>query len=883
MSGDREVGDVLDRITMRRMRRLEEALFAVGCFSAYLLTAVWAREVSLDDSVLIWFPPAAVAMVATFFRPWLVAVVAAAEMVSTPVVMGMGAEFGVLPLGVNSVGLAACYGLAGLMMRRLLLDWRMRTSDDILVFSFGTMVVGSVCAATFGVAIQVWIGVVDSSQYLNNVAIFWVGDVVGAATVGPILLLAAGAWSSRSTLPFTDRKVRPKMAPVLVVEYAVPAVTVFLCMVIVDDPMRFTYLAFIPLVMVALRHGVAGAAWSVAGMAAVMLAGAEAQVHGTLERSDVQLQLTVLCLAAMVTGAVVSARLDVLKGSERVRSIIDVTPDLVGSVDADGLITYLNPVGRELLGLRADEPVRLHAEAFFPDQLAVDLMYEAVKAADRNGTWSGDTHLRRADGSTVPVSQVIVAHRHPGDDSVTYSTICRDTTDRLVLEDQLRRAVLHDEATGLPNRALLFERMEGMSETVEGSRPTAILFLDVKHLARVNETFGFQIGDQVVTQLAQRIEGRVRIQDLVARYGGSRFVVLMPDIVDEFEAVIVADRLLSCFNQSVVVDDHEIQVTGSVGIAISEPGQPYTDVLRRAEIALHRAHEAGGGQFAVFDEEIQRRAQERIEREVDLREVLSSRSWTLAYQPVVDPRSNITGVEALLRYDHPTRGPVAPYELIRLAEHSGSIVPLGSQIFSRACRDAMEWHAHGFDLTVAINVSSLQLRDPDFVSGVQAVVDDVGIDPEKLVVELTETVLATNDHGEIDALQRLRELGLKVALDDFGTGYSSFSGLGKLPVDELKLDRTFVAALDDGAQAAVALVESVVALAEAVGLSMVAEGVETDEQFAKLVELGCDRFQGYLFSRPLDHGSMTGLLERSRVASTPGADPSAETPIARVL
>ncbi|MEO6988137.1 MAG: EAL domain-containing protein [Aquihabitans sp.] len=830
-------------------------------FGAYLLAALWAREISLNSPVLIWFPPAAVAMVAMFFRPRLLPVFVVAELVSTPLIMGRGADFGVVPLIVNATGISLAYAAAALVMRRLELDWRLRTSDDILRFTFATLVVGSVAASIVGVGVQVWVGLVDGSEYVRNVALFWVGDVVAAIALGPLLLVLGGIWLHGSPLCLSDRG-GPQRWPWTAVEYLSPAVAVAVSMQLADDPMRFTYLGFIPLVMVALRHGLPGAAVSAAGLGAVMVFGAHLQIAGTLERSDLQLQVMVLCLAGLVTGSVVSARRDLLDASERVRAIIDATPDLIGSADTNGEITYLNPVGRRLLGLRDDEAIRGNVADFFPDALALDLLREGMRTADRTGMWSGETHLRRADGSTVPVSQVLVAHRQPGDDSVTYSTICRDTTDRLLLEEQLRHAVLHDKATGLPNRALLTEFVSRAVEDADVGPPTAILFLDVDHLSRVNDTFGFHVGDQVIGQMAERIMLHVRHQDFVARYGGSRFVVVMPEISEEFEAVIVADRLLDAFTQPVVLDGHDVQVTGSVGIAIAEPGQTYAEVLRRSEIAFHRAHEAGGGQFAVFDEEIQRRSQERIQQEVDLRKVLADETWWLAYQPIVDTDRQIIGVEALLRYTDPVRGPVAPYELIRLAEHSGSIFGLGRKIFAQACQQACRWHQQGFDLAVSINVSSLQLRDPNFVDDVAAGIEQSGVDPSKVVVELTETILATNEYGEIASLERLRSLGCTVALDDFGTGYSSLSGLGGLPLDVLKLDQAFVSALGNGGTTAAALVESVVSLAEAFGLAMVAEGVETEEQFATLIDLGCTRFQGFLFSKPLDPSALTELLFR---------------------
>ncbi len=242
--------------------------------------------------------------------------------------------------------------------------------------------------------------------------------------------------------------------------------------------------------------------------------------------------------------------------------------------------------------------------------------------------------------------------------------------------------------------------------------------------------------------------------------------------------------------------DHELHVTGSVGITLVADGQDHLEALRGAEIALHRAKEAGGGRFTLFDDELERRSLARLDMEADLHDMLTHRRWWLEYQPIVDTVSRqVVAVEALLRWTHPTRGPVPPFDLISLAEHSGTIVALGHDIFERACREARSWHDHGFDLPVSINVSVRQLREPSFLEDVRTTLEATGVAPEKVVLELTETVLATNDHGEIDTLHALRALGCRVAIDDFGTGYSSLSELRDLPIDVVKLDHSFITGL----------------------------------------------------------------------------------------
>jgi diguanylate cyclase (GGDEF)-like protein len=497
--------------------------------------------------------------------------------------------------------------------------------------------------------------------------------------------------------------------------------------------------------------------------------------------------------------------------------------------------------------------------------MAQDLVREGIAAAERLGTWTGENRLRRPDGEIIPISQVLIAHPQLAlDGQRLYSTICRDMTGQRQLEDQLRRAALYDDATGLPNRVLLFEQLSRAVGTVGPGRRVAVLFADLDHLQRVNETFGFAAGDRVVATIADRILHLVRPQDIVARHGGSQFVVALADVPDEFEAILLADRLLACFAEPVDADGHDVKVTGSVGITLVEAGQDHREALRSAEIALHRAKEAGGGRYALFDVELEQRSRQRLEVQADLHDVLTKQTWTLAYQPIFDSVDRrVVGVEALLRWTHPTRGPVAPFELIRLAEHSGAIVALGREIFRRACEDACTWHAMGFDLPVSINVSARQLREPTFLADVESVIAETGIEPGLVVVELTETLLASQEFGEIETLQKLREAGCRIALDDFGTGYSSLSELRDLPIDVIKLDQSFITDLTTS-PAAAAMVVAVVRLAEALELTVVAEGVELDEQIEALTALGCHRFQGYALARPVAPSIITGMLQDAR-------------------
>jgi diguanylate cyclase (GGDEF)-like protein/PAS domain S-box-containing protein len=842
-----------------RRRGVRYAGLALTYLVLYLLAAEWAVRFSLSGSVLVWFPPAGVALGFLYLRPRLWPVAMVAEGLSTAFVTGFASEFGPVGLVVNSVVITGSYYLGGLCMRRLRLDPRLRTTRDLLVTATGCLIVGPMLAAATGVLVQVGVGLLSWGSVPQALGVFWVGDAVGAACLVPTLIIGGSALLSRRPLPLSDREgVEP--SALIVLEYLLPAAVAVIVFASATTPMQFLYLVFVPIVAVGARHGVSGAALSTAALSAVMTAGAHSDLAGTLEKSDFQLLMLVMTVTGLVLGSVVSARRDLLDRHRRLSEIIEATPDLVASATADGSIRYVNQVGRELLGLSTGDLAGRLAFDFYPDELATGLLREAMRGAERTGTWSGENVLRRDDGQLVPVSQVLVVHE--GDNEVLYSTICRDMTDQHRLEDQLRRAALYDEATGLANRALLVEQLGQLLRRPGRSHPIAVLFADIDRYRQVNESFGYGAGDALVEALATRVRSSVRGQDFVARYGGGLFAVVMPEVTDEYDAIVVADRLVQAFADAVPVGDRNVHVSGSVGIALADLDQgDHLDVLRSAEIAMHRAKEAGGDRFALFDEEMEQRSNLRIQMEADLRQVLDSEEWWLAYQPIVDVETRrIVSCEALLRWTHPIRGPVSPFELIRLAESIGLIVPLGREIFHRACAEARQWHDRGFDLPVSINVSARQLQEPSFVDDVQSVLAETGVDASHVVVEVTETVLAQDLETEVHVLETLRNCGCRIAIDDFGTGYSSLSGLRDLPIDVVKLDRSFVTGLVQSPRAA-AMVEAVIRLADALDLSVVAEGVEQEDQVSALRRLHCDRMQGFAISYPLDAGAFSALLD----------------------
>jgi diguanylate cyclase (GGDEF)-like protein len=428
----------------------------------------------------------------------------------------------------------------------------------------------------------------------------------------------------------------------------------------------------------------------------------------------------------------------------------------------------------------------------------------------------------------------------------------RDVSTREMVAALLEHAVT-DHLTGLPNRTLLRDRLVGGLARLSRSRSSlAVLFLDVDRFKVVNDSLGHTAGDELLRGVAQRLRDATRPADTLARFGGDEFVVVFED-VDEHQAIEAANRLLEAFESPVMTDGRLVQTGVSIGLVLTnDPSQEPESLLRDADSAMYRAKERGGGRAELFDDAMRQQAVARLDLEGDLRRAIEGDEFRVRFQPFVDIRADrIVGVEALIRWEHPTRGLVPPNEFIPLAEETGLIGPIGAWVLTTACRQIARWDAMGTaGLDLAVNVSGRQLGDPELVESVAATINETGIEPSRLCLEITESVLMRDAATAAATLHRLEDLGVRLAVDDFGTGYSSLLYLRRFPVRVLKLDRLFVAGLGINAEDAT-IVRATIDLAHALGLSALAEGVERPEQLELLRRMRCDLAQGFLWSEPL--------------------------------
>jgi diguanylate cyclase (GGDEF)-like protein len=459
----------------------------------------------------------------------------------------------------------------------------------------------------------------------------------------------------------------------------------------------------------------------------------------------------------------------------------------------------------------------------------------------------------------------VEAHKVTLDDRRVVLVAVQDVTERNRLEAALRHQAFHDELTGLANRALLTDRIDHAIHRLRRTRHlAAVLVLDLDRFKTVNDSLGHNAGDTLLCEIAARMKRTLREADTPARIGGDEFAILLEDLDSVDDAKATAQRLLDALDEPFVVSGKEIFARASIGVSIVDThGDSSDELLRNADAAMYRAKE-NGGEYRMFETAMHDNAVSRLELETDLRRALSERQFVLHYQPIVALDSQrVVGVEALLRWDHPTRGLIAPNDFIPIAEQNGLIVEIGRWVLLEACAQAQAWRAvWDNDLGVTVNVSRRQLIDSGICSDVANALRASRLDPDALTLEITENCLIDNASLILEQLQELKALNVKIAIDDFGTGYSTLSSVHTWPIDTLKIDKSFVDGVTTGSTA-VSVVQAIVSLAQTLELATVAEGVEQTSQLDRLMDLGCSHMQGFCFSKPLPAAEVAKLFEGS--------------------
>jgi len=549
-------------------------------------------------------------------------------------------------------------------------------------------------------------------------------------------------------------------------------------------------------------------------------------------------------------------------GEDQLRKLslaVEQSPESIMITNLDAEIEYVNGAFVHKTGYSREEAIGKNPRILHSGKTPVETFAAMWGALTKGQAWKGDFYNQRKDGSEYIEHAVITPIRQPDGTVTHYVAVKEDITAQRASEDRINTLAFFDSLTSLPNRRLLLDRLkQALASSGRSGRYGAILFIDLDNFKTLNDTLGHDIGDLLLQQVAQRLITCVREGDTVARLGGDEFVVMLEDLSETIEesatlSKTVGEKILSALNQPYQLASYPHHSTPSIGVTLfSDQQETIDELLKRADLAMYQAKAAGRNTLRFFDPEMQSVVTTRAALEADLREAVLKGQFLLHYQAQVVGEGRVTGVEVLLRWQHPQRGMVSPADFIPLAEDTGLILPLGHWVLQTACAQLALWAVRPemANLTIAVNVSARQFHHKDFVDQVQAVLDHTGASPQRLKLELTESLLVDDVEGVIAKMAALKMKGVGFSMDDFGTGYSSLSYLKRLPLDQLKIDQGFVRdILTDANDAAIA--KMVVVLAESLALVVIAEGVETEPQREFLAHHGCHAYQGYLFSRPL--------------------------------
>ncbi|TYL70867.1 putative bifunctional diguanylate cyclase/phosphodiesterase [Bradyrhizobium cytisi] len=536
--------------------------------------------------------------------------------------------------------------------------------------------------------------------------------------------------------------------------------------------------------------------------------------------------------------------------------------------DTKGVILSANRAFVSLTGYTAEELVRQTARLFRSHRRDAEFYRGMWNSVRLTGGWQGEMSLRTKSGEHCARWLTISAVKNETGDVTNYIGSYYDISKLKHAEEKIQELAYFDQLTGLPNRVLLIDRVrQALNANVRSSSYGALLFIDLDNFKTLNDSLGHHMGDMLLKSAAQRISHCVRTDDTVARFGGDEFVVLLANLGTQkakaaaLQTEAIGEKILGAFTNAFQLDTYEYPCTPSIGVTLISPEDRNIDeLLKRADLAMYDAKTAGRNGLRFFDPAMQTMITARAALEADLREDLKQERLLLHYQPQVDHEGRLLGAEALARWPHAQKGMISPSEFIPVAESTGLILPLGALMLKTACHQLARWSTDPATerLTVAINVSALQMRQKTFVEEVRAMVEQTGANPHRLKIELTESTLVSNVDDVIAKMDRLKAIGIGFSLDDFGTGYSSLSYLKRLPLDQLKIDRSFVKdVLVDPNDAAIA--QMIIALSKSLGLAVIAEGVETEEQYAFLAQHGQLNYQGYLFGRPLPPADFESL------------------------
>lgn len=559
----------------------------------------------------------------------------------------------------------------------------------------------------------------------------------------------------------------------------------------------------------------------------------------------------------------ISAQVKAEKKIRTLSQVVEQSPISVMTLSTEGDIQYVNGAFERMTGYADNEILGKNLAALFSEPATNDKSLQLLDSMARGETWEGEVKIRKKSGDTFWEHAHFAPVRDEYNKVMHYLAVKEDISQRKKHEQKILQQAHYDALTGLPNRFLSLDRLSQMlSEAVRKDESAALLYIDLDDFKKANDTLGHETGDKLLIEAASRLKSVVRTADTVGRIGGDEFIILLGDGPRATNARRVAENLLERFRAAFTINGRELMLTASVGIAVyPEDGEGTVELLRNADSAMYHAKQQGRNSYSFFTAEMNREVTRRLSLEEQMHGALERNEFEVLYQPQVDVRTDkIVGAEALLRWHNPTLGTVSPDEFIPIAEQTGMIIPIGLYVLSKALEKAAHWQ-QDYDphFRMAVNLSPRQFRDPDLIRCIEQVLAKHHHTARTLELEITEGVLLEGQRYIDESLSRLNQMGISISMDDFGTGYSSLNYLRNYPFDLLKVDRSFVKDITT-AGADKKLVNAAIVMAHSLQLKVVAEGVEDQQQYALLKEMGCDFAQGFLFGKPMTAQSLTAVL-----------------------
>lgn len=763
---------------------------------------------------------------------------------------------------------------ATILRGRWRLDFRLATLVDVgryILACFGATVV----SALIGMLTLLGDGKIAPSDIPKTTAEWWVSDTLAIITFTPFLLLFVAPfvirWLRSGIVDAFHSGWRFSFSLVEILELAAQSGLVLFAIWLVFGytpaiPYQPLYLLFIPVIWVAVRRGLPGAVLTTFAISFGMTLAAwfTQAPRGSLPR--LQLAMLALGLTGLCLGAVVTERKKVdraIRESEkRYRLLFERNLAGVFRTTVTGRVLECNPAAAHMFGF--DSPHEVLANPVSNLYYAASDRFAFLEKVKSEKTVTNhEMKFRRKNGDAAWVMlNVSLVDGDAGGDGIIEGTLV-DITDRRVAEQRVQSLAYFDALTGLPNRILLRDRLsQALATARRQNHKVALLFIDLDRFKTINDSLGHSVGDILLQDVAARLRTFAREQDTVARLGGDEFLIVLTNVKDIPDVAVAAERFMNAMSSGFVIQGHSLSIGCSLGISMfPEHGEDSETLIKHADAAMYSAKDSGRNNFQLFTADLNSQAVERLTLENGLRLALDKQQLFLVYQPQMDiATGKISGLEALLRWQHPELGLVPPDVFIRIAENSGLMVSIGDWVLKTACAQARKWADDGLpQVTVAVNVSAVQFRNEGYCEGIRRVLRETGVAPQYLELELTESLLLANADVTLSVLQEISAMGLALAIDDFGTGYSSLSYLKRFPVRKLKIDRSFIRDValnpDDAA-----ITMAVISMAKSLNLKVIAEGVEDEAQLSFLRAHHCDEIQGYYFSKPLTVDEVTDRL-----------------------